>query len=206
MIELNKYVIHVMLNEKNDVNIHFAAKDTSDKFERANLELIGFAIDRFPIMGELVTGEQNLIVLILKLKEKITNIINESSLNEYEFSDYNYEKYIIINSFYTYIEHWGLCTRITTNDFLGILVDIEAFLNRWSNRKKILNEIKIAFSKFIVKRAAADYTYEHLSQEGDIFMLVVDNDQLKMDPNEYVNSLKLPEHMLGMHSNLDESE
>jgi len=116
--------------------------------------------------------ESNLSIANEKMINLLKEIINRNDSFEYDFSQRVQYKSIFSNSFTTTITQWEPKIIITTKEFLDFFLEAEIFLMRWKDKK-------------------IDYTTE----EKDKIKLIVLKEQLTMDADEYVKSLKFPEYI-----------
>lgn len=130
---INKYIIIINYNK-----LDFAI-DSSKGFSTYGVSLFSYYLQK-------LYGEKDYLIENHKIINQLNKVINKENLVECDFSGFQHELLIECDSEFTYLEKWGLCTRIKTTDFLGVFISIQKFLNRWDG-KSLLMEIEKYFEK-----------------------------------------------------------
>jgi len=139
--------------------------------------------------------ESNLSIANEKMINLLKEIINRNDSFEYDFSQRVQYKSIFSNSFTTTITQWEPKIIITTKEFLDFFLEAEIFLMRWKDKKKISSAIKQAFNEMQKQNFNDAAVFDYTTEEKDKIKLIVLKEQLTMDADEYVKSLKFPEYI-----------
>jgi len=142
-------------------------------------------------------GEKNYLVENNKMIKQLEKVINKEHLSACDFSGFQYELQIDCNSEFTYLEKWGLCTRIKTTDFLGVFISIQRFLNRWDVKEELLIELEKHLEK--IKNSSSNndrvFVFHKKIRDNDFLRLIISKELLEVDSKTYLNMLKLPQHL-----------
>ena len=172
--------------------------DSDDRFKAYGVSLFSIAISRmFGGYNFLAVNKVYINYLTNLIANKNYRVTNDEGIEiEYDFG-WQHEVYVEVAHDFVYIEKWGICTRIMTEELLGIFQEIESFLNRWKSKEMLMAQVKNAFALEAQKKSEKNYFIKIESGiDKDQIWIMLNEDDFEMDANEFVQEIKFPMHMI----------
>lgn len=168
--------------------------DSGDAFKSYGVSLFAISIARlYGYQNNFLTKNSDYINYISKLGSKENTAQSPKVI--YDFC-WQHEVYVDCLDEVVQVEKWGLCTRISKDEFLEIFKDIHLFLNRWIDKKVLIEAIKKAF--LFQKSEAAKKLFfikQPTKIETDQIMIALRESDFDIEVEALIKDLEFPIHM-----------
>jgi len=157
--------------------------------------LLDFSIDRiFGRRNNNIEESFQMIILINNIIADKNFVTHTFGTYEMDFYGLNYEQITYCDYKYTYFERWGVCTRITTVEFLSIFLEMHAFLLRY-NRRQVIELIYSIFLDLKSGNLDSEIWNVRNINEKDNIVFILNQESLAMEFDDFIKKLEFPTHL-----------